>query len=948
MFPRDPEFGAYVLSDMADYGPQSQDEFFSIEGLTRFFQDCLKAADADSAVVWSDFDVIFIVHAGSDWQNDVLGNTPYDLPTFSITVSDSDVVVSDTADTLTTGIVFPETSSQDGFQVALNGAIAHEMGHQLGLFDLYNVETFAPTVGFYDLMDSGNLTSVLIPNPANGEETEVIGVLPSCPGAWSRWLVLFRFGIDPPLVKEDAPRSRLLAIQSRVPETGLPAATQKWYRLPISDTEYFMVENRVDDLDGRDAQGNFNTALDQDDSTGVVLGPINATTDEPSHNYDLLLDPGVLIWHVDERQVLANFSQGRGLNVFYEKRGVTIEEADGIVDIGSPYSEFFLGTDKETFHAGNNANFSPTTRPNSDSNLGSPSNISVLNIGPRAETIPMDFAFSSKPRGWPMDIGLYGTAGLTSVTAADVDGDGRAEIAATSDSTVFLFRDEDRDGDGEVDMAGAWPQPSNGARLRGNPAFTQVMGNLDADARLEILATTDSGAVHVWNDDGTVFGTADSTGVLLAFPPEEYPAAPALTADLDDDGVAEVYVVTAARRLRGYDFSSGTPESTFASRPLLTAAPDSGSVFAPAFAFGDLGGDGRADGLVGFVEGDSLHVQLFDRDGVRGLRRSFPLPAGHGARRLHLAMADLDRNPADNALELVFVLDSGRVLVADREGNVLPGWPIDLPPPIAGPPAFGDVDGDGLLEIVLGAGGLQLSVLNYNATQAVGWPIMAQLADFPGDGLPIPGPVVCDVDGDGRQDVVAGFVDFTVRAYNGSGQPIDGFPIVTGAAVRSTPAIVDANGDGRLELFVQSTDGQVYARTLAGLASAENPAWGMLGGGPALSGAFDARRLPNLAAASSDVLQGPVTIFPNPAHDEEITIRYTLGTGLSTSTGVEISIYNVAGELVEHMNGTTFANTENVARIARGKLASGTYFCALRARSGDREDSHLEKLAVIR
>jgi hypothetical protein len=241
-------------------------------------------------------------------------------------------------------------------------------------------------------------------------------------------------------------------------------------------------------------------------------------------------------------------------------------------------------------------------------------------------------------------------------------------------------------------------------------------------------------------------------------------------------------------------------------------------------------------------------------------------------------------------------------------------------------------------------------VLNYNGTYVPGWPVTADLADYPGPGLPVPGPAVCDADGDGRQDVVAGFADFTLRAYDPAGREIDGFPIVTGAAVRSTPAILDANGDGRLELFVQCTDGVVYARTLAGIASTRNPAWGMFAGGPRLHGSFDVRRLPEIAGSTTRVLNGPVTVYPNPAlsqHDE-ITIRYTLGRELAPATGVDISIYNVAGELVEHLDGTAYPNTENVARLSSRKLASGTYFCTLRARSGDLVDTHLEKFAVIR
>ncbi len=948
VFPRNQEFGAYTLSDMADYGPENENEFFSLEGLTRFFQDCLRGADADSAIVWDDYDVLFIVHAGSDWQNDVVGNSPFDLPTFSITLSDSDVVVADTGDTLTTGIVFPETSSQDGFLVALNGVIAHETGHQLGLFDIYNVETFAPTVSYYDLMDSGNLASVLIEGPT-GQLKEVIGVLPTSPGAWSRWLVLFRFGMDPPLLKEDVSRVRLRAIQSRVDESLLPANTYKWARLPISDAEYFLLENRADDLDGRDAEGFFNTALDQDDSTGVVLGPIDATTDEISHNYDLLLDPGLVIWHVDERQVLANFAQGRGINVFYDKRGVTIEEADGIVDIGSPFSEFFLGTDKETFHADNNANFSPTTRPSSDSNLKSPSNISVLNIGPRDTTMVMDVSFSSKPRGWPMRVAPYGAAGAASVVSAPVNGGEEAEIVALGDSTLSVFQFDDRDGDGEVDVVGNWPAPQTGSRLRGLPLVAPAVGAFRT-GETAIVAVTDSGGIYCWDGNGDPFANADENGLLFDLAPTRC-AWPAIPADLDGDGLDELYFATEDGFFHGFRMSGAGPQQIFPPRPLPNTPPDSAETFLPALAFGDLDGDELLDGIVAFVDEDSVHVHVFDVSGRRSLRRALPLPASSGARRAFVSLADFDRNPENNNLEVLVATDRGAVFSLDRQGDPLPGWPIALPPDIGGPAAFGDVDGDGLLEAVIASAGHRLDVLNYNATPVPGWPRFAALADHPGGGAgPVPGPAVADVDGDGRQDVLCGFADFTIRAFDGGGREIAGFPLVTGAAVRSTPAVVDANGDGRLELFAASTDGFVYARTLAGFASETNPAWGMVGAGPKLHGSFDERRLPERGADSGSLVRGPVTIYPNPAfsNHESIAIRYTLGGDLAEASEVEISLYNLAGELVERIPGTTFANTENVARVSTKRLASGAYFCTLRARSGERESSLLEKFAVVR
>jgi hypothetical protein len=198
--------------------------------------------------------------------------------------------------------------------------------------------------------------------------------------------------------------------------------------------------------------------------------------------------------------------------------------------------------------------------------------------------------------------------------------------------------------------------------------------------------------------------------------------------------------------------------------------------------------------------------------------------------------------------------------------------------------------------------------------------------------------------------VLVGFVDFTVRALDRSGKLVKGFPFVTGAALRSTPCVLDVNGDGFLDLFTQSSDGHAYARILPGRATASNPAWPMFGGGPRLHGYYDPARLPAPVPASDRILAGPVRIYPNPLRrrDDRITVRYTLGNALDAATGVTVRMYNLAGEEVASLRGTAFANTENVVTLPGDRLASGVYFCSVEAQSGQRVETHQGKFAVVR
>jgi hypothetical protein len=80
----------------------------------------------------------------------------------------------------------------------------------------------------------------------------------------------------------------------------------------------------------------------------------------------------------------------------------------------------------------------------------------------------------------------------------------------------------------------------------------------------------------------------------------------------------------------------------------------------------------------------------------------------------------------------------------------------------------------------------------------------------PGAGQqPLGGASVGDLFGDGREDVVAGFPDGTVRAWFPDGTAVPGWPRTVGGVIHENPTLVDLGHDGRLEVAVTAQNGTV-------------------------------------------------------------------------------------------------------------------------------------------
>lgn len=145
--------------------------------------------------------------------------------------------------------------------------------------------------------------------------------------------------------------------------------------------------------------------------------------------------------------------------------------------------------------------------------------------------------------------------------------------------------------------------------------------------------------------------------------------------------------------------------------------------------------------------------------------------------------------------------NAGQTYLLNSDGSDKPGWPVNFDDHwMINAPVMADVNGDGVMEIVTGerisgSAGM-LHVLDITGTEIEGWPIetTATVAFTPSVG---------DINNDGITDVISGLsTDGSLYAFDAAGNLLDGFPQVPADAGLSyqSPILVDLTGDANLEI----------------------------------------------------------------------------------------------------------------------------------------------------
>jgi hypothetical protein len=751
-------------------------------------------------------------------------------------------------------MVLPETNSQDGFVGALNGVLAHEFGHILGLPDLYNTLFGYPVVGHWSVMDSGENIPAILVDASDSSEVEAVGALPTSFDAWSR-LQLF----GPP----DSPGGGFLLdhVQSvrESLSTSLPAVLRDGdlISVDIHDTEYYLIENRAVDMDG-----NGFPIIRQDPVTGVILGPeaddeLDPPNPDGALEYDALLPGGgVLVWHVDDRVLFGDLANPFGINVNPFRRGVRLKEADGIDDL--EYRNY--GTPWDPYYLGNNSRLGAFTVPRSHSNDEQFTHITVDVTSPPGVLMNVSVVRRSAVAGWP--IGVEQLAG-DHANAMDVTGDGSPEMLFVVDRAIFAL--EGREGTPFPAPVGGSlvPLVQHTSRLDERLALGHLTDMTTSETQTVIAALAPiQGRIVVWNADGELLGTMN--GVT---PP----------------AIAGNFIV-AGGVLGGVEIASIQDDAVrpaFAS-PAGVERDVLGNVLA-----GDLSGTGATEAVysnrLGQVFVETTDGATAVADGPDLLR-----PLGNTA---SLGTAPLDLlagnfgGPSTGAFRVAAVDQGGRVTLIDLDGNVLPGWPVQLPAPATGFPAAGDFDGDGSAELV--ALTIQpapadsdsvgvLHVLNGDGSRALGFPVVL-------NARPVSGPLAADLDGRPGAEILVMTDDGSLSAFTGAGTLLPGFPIAMGGWTLTAPMLLDFDADGDLD--VAGTAHQLlHAVSLAAFRPDSAVHWAGEQNGPERNAVLDRR-----PGAGGPLLAGrldELVVFPNPARGEAMHVRLFLAENQSATADV--------------------------------------------------------------
>ena len=907
----------------------------------------------DTYVDFARFDALAMIHAGAGQETDFNGDSPGQIWSGFIDPEEMAEVLLDTLGTpgvptadslggepfyIDNVIVWPEEASQDAQTFGSLGIYAYQIGLRLGMIPLYDTTPGgfpdSQGIGQFGLMGYGLYNAV--------------GFVPAFPCAFQRYMLGWA---EPVEISADA--------DVVLHDINLPGGTDTvLVRVPISPSEYYLVVNRVHDTD---FDGNFDFGdIDGDGIPGnadTLLGAefdffLTSTTNPPD-----LTGSGILIWHIDESVIISSIEEGGYPNDDASRKGVDLEEADGVQDLDRPGGKYSFGSYLDSFREGNNTRFGPETTPSTVNNGGVPTGILFDQIS--AAGTRMDFLLRFEPPVEFIRADFEGRVGDLSPVPADIDLDGVSDLVIAADTGLVLvsFLAGSENWNPDIDTL----LHVEGAFWTGPP----ILCNAGGGDEPEIFITTTDGRFFALQGDGSPFpvgdpsalGSLDLTGNTTTAP---------MALELDGDPYAEVILLSSAEEqtllyLVGYSAPLQDPRweaagTGIVSIPLAGGSPvthmatgvatisergwsGTGFFYASSRASGEL--------LLNFVPMSDLNHEM-------DILQPVVLPAGRfpdlSPRLSQPASGDVNGDGNDEGLfpipgigVIYFEPDGGTRTICGMSGTAISA------------PALSDLDGDGVMETVV-RDDRSLYLLTGFGSPVVQWPkeIPERLLEAEGTGGSPATPLIGDLDGDGACDLLFR-IGGDLYGYSYGGRVMEGWPLAGEGTGHATPVLANG-GPNELYIYVSgshtiiSNEGASHISSIRRYSTAgavpESGAWPFY-----RRDAYGSARLelrPATVTYEGALDEGSFICYPNPVRGNSVTIRITL----YRPARVKVTLINLEGELVyESVRGHAWPEGSGVPfeeRIPLAGMAGGVYICRLEVDGGDWRWRGIRKIAVTR
>ncbi|MCX7995771.1 MAG: T9SS type A sorting domain-containing protein, partial [candidate division WOR-3 bacterium] len=742
----------------------------------------------------------------------------------------------------------------------------------------YDITGWSNGVGAFDLMGTGGWVGM--PDAGVPE-----GSIPANLGAWTRYF----FGhytndpiwVEPVVVTH--PESLLTLRASAVDTTQSGIANQTMIKIPISPTEFFLIENRQQDIKQKDT-----IIIDVEDGMPVYVD---------HGEFDFFLPgSGILIWHVDDNVIYANYSSNT-IQINPRHKGIDVEEADGIQHFdtfvtydtleyyGSKYDLFFVDDSNKS-----NRRFSPFSNPNSDSYFGK----SLLNIEILTELdtlMNISVNFDIFQRGFPVSLPVRKT--IHSLNYGDLDGNGDIEIIATTRyGDIYVYN---HDGtfyrstvvDTITTFTGIGDINSDGAEdiVFGSGFYLRVLDGLTLMPLINFPFKTD--------------------GIILGAP---------LLFDIDGDNKLEIIFGSEDRKLYCLN-SDGTNIFGF---PIYLNA----WIYSTPCVFDEVSrviGVLGADGRFWLISKEGI-IKEFRESQHNMLTYASPV------------VGDLDR---DGKQEVAIVNGYGTFYIygEDTLEQKFETW-IDTV--FYYTPALADIDRDGYLEIISPNSSKTLYVFNRNGTVENDFPLNADVNIL----YPL---LIANLDTISREEIILSFGPKDTLStgqlkiiYNRNHE-FELSPLFGDGGFSSPGFVKDIDGDGDIELACGSDSGKIYIWDFPGRSVSwsgymnSNKNWGLY------KGEYITPR------GSSDLI-GSFYIYPSPVKNRG-TVRFYL----YQNAEVKVDILDITGHRIGGMKLYEITPNEyNECYFDFKNQSNGVYLLRIEAKNNNKKEVKFKKFAVLK